>query len=87
MKVAYLGGTRGYRSAVYRPGSGWTVTDRRLHSGRGLLPFKRNRYVTTCPLAVARRRRPGPRTKALIVSSIVVVGTVLAVVLTGASRL
>ena len=86
MKAAYVGGTRGYRSAMYRPGSGWTVTQRRFPSGRKILSFRKDRYVSTCPLAVARRRRPGPGTKTLIVASVVVVATVLAVVLGGVSR-
>lgn len=86
MKAAFVGGTRGYRSAVYRPGSGWTVTDRRSVSSRRLRVLKKDRYVSTCPLAVARRRHPGLRTKTLVVSGVIVVATVLTVVLSGGSR-
>jgi hypothetical protein len=87
MKVAYLGGTRGYQSAVYRPGQGWsgTVSHRRFVRQRRV--SKTDRYVHVCPLTVARRRRPGIRTKTFIVSSVVVVAAALTVVLSGGARL
>lgn len=87
MKDTYLGGTRGYQSAVYRPGTGWSGTDRRRHFGRQPLAFKKDRHVCVCPLTVAHRRRPGLRTKTLIVSSVVTVAALLTVVLSGGARL
>ena len=87
MKDAYLGGTRGHQSAVYRPGTGWSGTDRRRHFGRQPLAFKKDRQVRVCPLTVSHRRRPGLRTKTFIVSSVVTVATVLTLVLSGGARL
>jgi len=86
MKAAYLGGTRGYQSAVYRPGAGWSGTDRRRRFGRQPLAAKQGRHVRVCPLTVAYRRRPGLRTKTFIVSSILVVATALTVVLSGGAQ-
>jgi hypothetical protein len=87
MKAAmYLGGTRGYQSAVYRPGVGWSGTDRHHRVGRQPRAFKADRRPQVHPLTVAYRRRPGLRARALIVSSVIVVATVLAVVLTGGAR-
>ena len=86
MKVAYLGGTRGYQSPVYRPGTGWSGTDRRRRFSRQPLAYKKDVHVRVCPLTVAHRRRPGLRTKTFIVSSVVVVATALTVVLSGGAQ-
>jgi hypothetical protein len=86
MKVAYVGGTGGYRGAVYRPGTGWSGTDRRRRFSFRPLAFKKERLVRVCPLTVAHRQRPGLRTRTLIVTMVVAVATVLTVVLSGAAR-
>jgi hypothetical protein len=86
MKVAYVGGTGGYRGAVYRPGTGWSGADRRRRFSFRPLAFKKERLVRVCPLTVVHRRRPGLRTRALVVTSVVAVATVLTVVLSGAAQ-
>lgn len=87
MKAAYLGGTRGYQSAVYRPGAGWSGTDRRPRFGRQPLALRPDRCAHISPLAVAHRRRPGLRTKALIVSTAALVAALLTIVLSGSAQL
>lgn len=86
MKVAYLGGTRGYQSAVYRPGVGWSGTGPRRRFVLPRTASTKGRPVRVCPLTVARRRRPGLRTKTFIVASVVALATVLTVVLSGGAR-
>jgi hypothetical protein len=86
MKVAYVGGTKGYQGAIYRPGAGWIGPDRRRRFSFQPLAFKKNRLVHVCPLTVAHRRRPGLRTRTFIVSSVVLVAAVLTVVLSGGAR-
>jgi hypothetical protein len=87
VKAAYLGGTRGYQSAIYRPGTGWSGTDHRPRFGRQPLALKHDRCAHLCPLAVAHRRRPGLRTKALIVSTVALVAALLTIVLSGGAQL
>jgi hypothetical protein len=87
MKAAYLGGTRGHQSAVYRPGTGWSGRDRHWRVGRQPQAFKKDRHALVCPLTVAHRRRPGLRTKMLIVSSVAVVAALLVLVLYGGFQL
>jgi hypothetical protein len=87
VKAAYLGGTRGYQSVIYRPGTGWTGTDRRPRFGRQPLARKQDRRAHLCPLAVAQRRRPGLRTKALIVSTAALVAALLTIALSGGAQL
>lgn len=86
MKVAYLGGSRGYRGPVYRPGTGWSGADSRRRFGFRPFAFKKERLVRQCPLTVAHRRRPGFRTRTFIVSCVVAVAAVLTVVLSGGAR-
>jgi hypothetical protein len=87
MRAGYLGGTRGYQSAVYRPGTGWTSNHRRLHLGLQPSASRRSRRMRVSPLAVARRRRPGLLTKAVIVSGVILVAALLTVVLAGMAQL
>ena len=87
MRAAYLGGTRGYQSAIYRPGTGWSGTARRPRLGRQPLALRRDRRAHLCPLAVAHRRRPGLKTKALIVSTVALLAALLTIVLSGGVQL
>jgi hypothetical protein len=87
MKAAYLGGDRGHQAAVYRPGSGWSGTEQVRRFGRQPQAFKRDGRLHVSPLATAHRRRPGLRTKTLIVTGAVVVATLLAMVFSGGVQL
>jgi hypothetical protein len=82
MKAAYLGGTRGYQSAYYRPGYGWTGTDRRRRYGRNR-PVLATAGVRIYPLAMSRPRRPGLITRAVILTLVVAISLAMAVVLGG----
>jgi hypothetical protein len=83
MKSAYLGGTRGYQSAIYRPGAGWTGRTGHWRVGRQPRVLGNRRRPVASPLVVAHKRRPGLATKMLILSTIMVVAAALALVLTG----
>jgi hypothetical protein len=83
MKEGYLGGMRGYQSAFYRPGQGWSEYDHHRRFGLQPVAVKTGRHVRVAPLTVAYRRRPGLGTRTLIVSSVLVVGALLALVLSG----
>jgi hypothetical protein len=90
MKPAYLGGVRGYQSAVYRPGAGWTGYETHRHWGHQPVVFSKrnpNRAMHVSPLAVATRRRPGLKTKTAIVASVMTIAGVLALVLTGVAQI
>jgi hypothetical protein len=89
MKPAYLGGVRGYQSAVYRPGMGWTGFETNRHWGHQPAVFKKSesRAMHVSPLAVATRRRPGLKTKTAIVASVMAIAGVLALVLTGVAQI
>jgi hypothetical protein len=84
MKAAYLGGTRGYQSTLYRPGYGWSGTDRRRRFGRSR-PVLAGGSARLSPLAITHRRRPGILTKMVILTVVVAVSLALAVVLGGLS--
>ncbi len=86
MKAAYLGGTRGYQAAVYRPGTGWSGCDEGRRFGRQPRAFKNEGRLHVCPLAMAYRRRPGLRTKTLIVTSVIAVAALLTMVLSGGAQ-
>ena len=86
MKPAYLGGVRGYQSAVYRPGMGWTGYETHRHAGHQPAVFKANRAPHVSPIAVATRRRPGLKTKTAIVASVATIAGLLALVFTGAAQ-
>jgi hypothetical protein len=85
MKPVYLGGVRGYQSAVYKPGMGWSGTE----SHRYIRP--RQAAVRTAslayPMTVARQRRPGPRTKIAILAIMATVAGVLSLIFSGAAQL
>lgn len=83
MKAAYLGGTRGHQSAMYRPGAGWSRIERRRKFGRNPLAAARGGAARVTPLSVAYRRRPGLLARALIVSTVVLVAVLMAMVLSG----
>jgi hypothetical protein len=87
MKPAYLGGVRGYQSAVYRPGLGWSGADSHRHAGHQPAVFKRNQSLHVCPLTVAHRRRPGLKTKTAIIAIVAAVAGLLTLVLSGAAQL
>lgn len=87
MKPVYLGGVRGYQSAVYRPGMGWSGTETlRHHGGRRLAVARGSRGVHVSPLAIARRRRPGLKTKMAIIACMVTLAGLLTLVLSGAAQ-
>ena len=87
MKPAYLGGVRGYQSAVYRPGMGWTGYETHRHVGHQPAVFKKNATLHVSPLAVATRHRPGLKTKTAILASVATIAGVLALVFTGVAQL
>ncbi len=87
MKPVYLGGMRGHQSAFYRPGTGWSGGQSHHHSLRQPAVYKRSLTVCASPLSVARRRRPGLRTKTAIVAVLVAIAGLLAIVLSGATQL
>jgi hypothetical protein len=87
MKPAYLGGVRGYQSAVYRPGMGWTGYETHRHTGHQPAVFRKDRALHVCPITVATRRRPGLKTKTAIVASIISIAGVLALVFTGVAQI
>jgi hypothetical protein len=87
MKPVYLGGVRGYQSAVYRPGMGWSGSQSHGHGGHQPSVFKKNQALRACPITVSRRRRPGLKTKTAIVAIMVVVAGLLTLVFTGAAQL
>ncbi len=78
---------RGHRSVVYRPGAGWSGSHNHWHVGRQPAALRANRHACVCPLTVTHRRRPGLRTKTLIVSIVAVIAGLLTIVLTGAMQL
>lgn len=85
MKPVYLGGVRGYQSAVYRPGTGWSAAaETHRHRGyRSPAPMA-NQPMHVSPLAVVRRPGPGIRTKTAIVAVLVALAGMLTLVLSGA---
>jgi hypothetical protein len=87
MKAAYLGGLRGHQMAVYRPGTGWSGNNQGRRFGRQPQAFKNDGRLHVCPLTTTHRRRPGLRTKTLIVSTVLMVATLLAMVLSGGVQL
>ncbi len=86
MKTTYLGGNRGHQAVVYRPGTGWSGSHQGRHLGRQPRAFKSDGRLRVCPLTMVDRRRPGLRTKALVVAAVLVVTTLLAMVLGAATQ-
>jgi len=84
MKPVYLGGVRGYQSAVYRPGMGWSAAETHRHHGHRPPTLRANQPMRVSPLAVVHRRGPGVRTKTAIVAVLVALAGVLTLVLSGA---
>jgi hypothetical protein len=66
---------------------GWSGADSRWHVRRQPAVFKRSQTLRVCPLTVARRRRPGLKTKTVIIATIAAVAGLLTLVLTGAAQL
>jgi hypothetical protein len=87
MKPAYLGGVRGYQSAVYKPGTGWSGAESRRHSGHQPAVFRKSQPVRVSPMTVAFGRRPGLKTRTAIVATVVAVAGILALVLAGGAQL
>lgn len=87
MEAEFLGGTRGHQAAVYRPGAGWTGGDKGRRFGRQPRAYKSDGRLHVCPLTMAYRRRPGLRTKSLIVAAVIAVATLLTMVLSGSPGL
>jgi len=85
MKPVYLGGVRGYQSAVYRPGTGWSGSETHRHFGSRRAPVRT--APLACPLTVSQQRRPGARTKVAIVAGMATVAGVLTLVLGGGAQL
>lgn len=87
MKPAYLGGVRGYRSAIYRPGMGWSGGETHRHViSRQPAVFKKNRPVHLSPLTVAHQRRPGLKARAAIVAAVASVAGLLAIAFVGSAQ-
>jgi hypothetical protein len=87
MKPVYLGGVRGYQSAIYRPGSGWSASDGGWRPKRQPAIFSKRQTLRVCPLSVARRHRPGLKTKTAIVAVMAVLVGFLTLVLSGVAQL
>ncbi len=87
MRTVYLGGTRGCRSAYYKPGHGWTGAEDRRRFGRNRPVMTAASGARLSPLAVAQPRRPGVATRAFILVIVAVVFLAMAVVLGGLSLL
>lgn len=87
MKPVYYGGVRGCRSAVYRPGEGWSGTEAHRYHGRLPALSKANRGMHVSPLTVAYRRRPGLKTKTVILASVAAIAGLLTLVLSGVAQL
>jgi hypothetical protein len=83
MKIGYLGGMRGYQTAVYRPGSGWTSRRGIVRFGRRPRAFYLHGLLSVAPMTVARRRQPGVRTRITIVASVIVAGVLVGLSLGG----
>jgi hypothetical protein len=83
MKAAYLGGTRGYSSANYRPGIGWMGPGRRGHHGYPRPVVAVRAGVRISPLSTASPRHSGLVRKAVILTLIVAVALVMAIVFDG----
>lgn len=86
MKPAYLGGVRGYQSAVYRPGVGWSSVATYRHQGRQPAVLRKNASVRLSPLAVAYQRRPGLKTRAAIVATVATVAALVAIAFVGSAQ-
>ncbi|NLE11797.1 MAG: hypothetical protein GX630_09845 [Actinobacteria bacterium] len=86
MKPAYLGGVRGYQSAVYRPGVGWNGVATHHHPARQPAVLRKNRSMRVAPLEVAYQRRPGFKARAAIIASIATVASVLALVFVSSAQ-
>ncbi|NLV72360.1 MAG: hypothetical protein GXY46_07110 [Actinobacteria bacterium] len=87
MKPVYVGGVRGYRSAIYRPGEGWSGDGIRRFTGLRLAAPGRNLASFPCPLTVSRQRRPGVKTKVAILAGMIAIAAMLALVFAGSAQL
>lgn len=87
MKPAYLGGVRGYQSAVYRPGTGWSGAGSHGHIGRQPAVFRKKPSVSVSPLDVAYQRRPGLKMRAAILATVATVAGLLTLILAGGAQL
>jgi len=86
VKAAYLGGMRG-QSAVYRPGIGWSGSDRRRRLNRRPAAAIQRRSVFVNRPTGMEQRRSGWKTRVLILFSVAGIAAGLTVVLGGGFRL
>ncbi len=87
MKPIYLGGVRGYQSAVYRPGVGWSGTEIRRHTARRPAAPARKPAVSPYLLTLSRKQRPGTKTKVAILATMVALVAIMALVFAGGAQL
>jgi hypothetical protein len=83
MKISYLGGMRGYQTAIYRPGSGWTSRRGTVRFGRRPRAFHLDGLSFLAPITVARRRQPGLATRITIVASVITAAVLVGLSLGG----
>ena len=84
MRPTYMGGVRGYQSAVHRPGMGpgGSMNRRRLVHEPAV--FKKSRAATLDSHEEVRRR--GFRTKAAFIASFATVAAVVAIAFVGSAQ-
>ena len=85
MKPAYLGGVRGYQSAVHRPSLRLSDAESR-RSMREPAVLRLPRPIPASPLDDVYRRRPGFRAKAFFIASFVTVAGLLAIAFVGSAQ-
>jgi len=87
MKPVYLGGVRGYQSAVYRPGVGWGGAETYAHPHHPPAILRKSQALHMCPVTVARRHRPGMVTRTAIIAVLFALAGFLTLVLSGVAQL
>lgn len=85
MKPAYMGGVRGYQSAVHRPGMGLSDKQSR-RPVREPAVFKRSTAVSASPLDEICRRRRGFRVKTAFIASLATVAAMVALAFVGGAQ-
>ena len=85
MKPAYMGGVRGYQSAVHRPGVGLSDLESRRRPLREPAVFTKSRVANARPLEEVCRRR-GFRAKAAFIASVATVAAMVAIAFVGSAQ-
>jgi hypothetical protein len=85
MKPAYLGGVRGYQSAVHRPSLGLSDAESR-RTMREPAVLRRTQPIQASPLDDVYRRRAGFRKKAFFIASFATVAGLLAIAFVGSAQ-